>query len=316
MISRSERPPVLVFGGRGFVGAAAVRRLLADGDPVHVFGPESAVRLPADAAEIPGSIEDAGAVAAAISRLRPGVVVSFAAFSAGPIGLGRSGEADPERTLAVNVLGFRRMLDACVTAGVRRVIWTSSTVVFGRAADSTVRLAEEAPRRPLVVYGLSKVLAEDVARYYRDRHGLETVALRIPLMLGPGLWYDGAASALKSMVAAAAPGAAPVFAVPDAAFDAMHVEDAADLVAALRDAPAGLAAVYNVAGFTTTYQEIVAELAALVPGYRPSLAPQRPEIVYPLVSQALLERDIGWRHRRGLRQILADMLAERRNASP
>lgn len=314
MISHSDPSPILVFGGRGFVGAAVVRRLLAGGNRVHVFGPDAPVPLPQGADETFGSIEDEQAVAAVVRRLRPELVVSFAAFSAGPIGLGRSGEADPERTLAVNVLGFRRMLEACVAAGVRRVIWTSSTVVFGRAADPAMRIGEDAPRRPVAAYGLSKVLAEDVARYYRDRHGLETVALRIPLMLGPGLWYDGAAGVLKSMVAAASPGTGPVFSVPDVEFDAMHVDDCADLVAALHGTRPGLAAVYNVAGFTTAYRTIAAALAELVPGYRPALAPQRPDIVYPLVSQALLERDTGWRHRRDLRNVLADMLRERRDA--
>lgn len=315
MTLHSDPQPILVFGGRGFVGASVVRRLLADGNRVHVFGPAGAVPLPEGAEETPGSIEDAAAVGAIVRGLRPDVVISFAAFSAGAIGLGRSGEADPERTLSVNVLGFRRMLEACVAAGVRRVIWTSSTVVFGRAADLTQRAGEDAPRRPVAAYGLSKVLAEDVARYYRDRHGLETVALRIPLMLGPGLWYDGAAGVLKSMVAAATPGTAPLFSVPDVDFDAMHVADCADLVAVLRDARPGLAAAYNVAGFTTTYRSIAAALAELVPGYRPALALQSPDVVYPLVSQALLERDTGWRHRRDLRSILADMLAERRNAT-
>jgi UDP-glucose 4-epimerase len=316
MISNSERPPVLVLGGRGFVGAATVRRLLAAGAAVHVFGPPGPVPLPDGAGETIGSIEDAPAVAALLSRLRSDVVVSLAAFSAGPIGLGRSGEADPERTLAVNVLGFHRMLDACTGAGVRRVVWTSSTVVFGRDEAPGRRLDERAPRRPVSAYGLSKVLAEDVARYHRDRHGLETVALRLPLILGPGLWYDGAASVLKAMIAAAVAGATPAFDVPGIAFDAMHVADAADLIATLAAAAPGLADVYNVAGFTTGYPAIAAALSTLVPGYAPRLRLQTPDPAYPLVGQSALERETGWRHRRDLRAVLADMLAERRTMPP
>jgi UDP-glucose 4-epimerase len=316
MTSPSERAPILVVGGRGFVGAAAVRTLCASGETVHVFGPPSPVPLPVGARETIGSIEDVAAMRDVLARLRPRVVVSFAAFSAGPIGLGRSGEADPERMLAVNVLGFRRLLEACVAAGIERVVWTSSTVVFGRAESLDLRLAEDAPRRPLTNYGLSKVLAEDVASYMRGRHGIETVGLRIPLMLGPGLWYDGAASVLKTLVAEARPGSRPDVAVPAIAFDAMHVDDGGDLVAALCRIATPLAPIYNVAGFTTCYRDIAATLSEMVPGYAPHLCADVPPIVYPLVTQDSLEQDTGWRHRRDLRAVLADMLCERRSSAP
>ncbi len=194
--------PVLVVGGRGFVGAAAVRRLVADGRRVTVFGPESPVPLPPGAAEICGSVTDGQAVREALARTGARSIASFAAFSAGSAGLTRSGEGDPEGAFAVNVLGFRRLLEAAADAGVRRVVWTSSTVVFGAADEPARRIGEDAPRRPVHVYGLTKTLAEDIAGYFRRTRGLETVALRIPLMFGPGLWYDGAAAVLKRMVAA------------------------------------------------------------------------------------------------------------------
>ena len=303
--------PVLVVGGRGFVGRAVVDRLLADGRAVHVLGPASPVSLPHGATQTVASIADDTALRETIARMQPRQVVNLAAFSSGPIGLGRSGEADPERMLEVNVLGFRRLLAACVEAGVERVVWTSSTVVYGRAEDPAGRIAEEAPRRAITQYGLSKVLAEDVARYVRDRHGLETVGLRIPLILGPGLWYDGAASVLKAMVRAAATGQSHEFVVPDITFDAMHVDDAGDLVATLLAAPPGLACVYNVAGFATTYREIATTLRDLVPGFAPRLVPTTPDLVFPLVSQARLEADTRWRHRRDLRAVVTDMLAEK-----
>jgi UDP-glucose 4-epimerase len=309
------RGPVLVLGGRGFVGAAVVRHMLARGRRVHVFGPESPVPLPAGATQTIGSIEDADALARVLDATRPADVACLAAFSSGPVGLARSGEADPERMLAVNVLGFRRLLAACVEAGIARVAWTSSTVVLGRATTLALRCDEDAPRRPVGNYALSKTLAEEIAAHYRLRHGLEAVGLRIPLMLGPGLWYDGAAAVLKAMVADALSGARRRVAVPGVAFDAMHVADAGDLVEALLAAPPGLAPVYNVAGFTTSYREIARVLGELCPGYAPELAEEEPPIVFPLVSQARLEADTGWRHRRDLRATLADMIEERRRST-
>lgn len=309
-------PTILVCGGRGFVGAAVVRHLLEVGWRVHVFGPRSPVSLPQGATETIGSIEDEAALAAVFAAARPTAVASFAAFSAGPIGLSRSGELDPERMMAINVLGFRRLLEACVAAKLRRIVWISSTVVFGQAEDSVERVDETAPRRPLLQYGLSKVLAEDIAAFVRRRHGLETIGLRIPLMLGPGLWYDGAAAVLKRMVLQAHAGARPRFDVPDIRFDAMHVADTGTLVDRLLRHSGPLDPIYNVAGFTTDYAEIAGRLASLVPGYAPECVPATPPIVYPLVSQARLERDTGWRHMRDLDQTLRDLLAERRILTP
>ena len=311
--------PILVVGGRGFVGAAVVRHLVAGGRSVHVFGPDSPVALPEGATQTLGSIEDRHAVVAVIRAVKPTEVINLAAFSAGPVGLSRSGEADPERMLAVNVLGWRHLLDAVVEAGIGRLFYMSSTVVLGRDRASGKRLNERAARRPVIAYGMSKVLAEDLADYYRERHGLETVGLRLPLVVGPGLWYDGAAAAFKRLVDAAVSGGKEPVRASSVAFDAMHVADVGELIEALLGRPAGsLAPIYHVAGFTTSYRDVIRVLGELVPGFAPEWVEEAPAIVYPLVSQSRLERDCGWRTRRDLYATLADVLAQARysRASP
>lgn len=310
MTSRSEADPILVVGGRGFVGAAVMRQLAAGGRRLHLFGPGGDAPPPPGVEETVGSITDPGALAAVFARVKPRQVVNLAAFSSGPVGLSRSGELDPEQAIAVNVLGFRRLLAAASDAQVRRVIWISSTVVLGAATDLVQRVDETAPRRPLTIYGLTKVLAEDIAAFMTRRHGLETVGLRIPLMLGPGLWYDGAAAVVKQLVVAARESRRVRIAVPSVPFDAMHIDDAGTLIDRLLDHSGALARVYNVAGFTTDYPTIQARLGAAVPGFVADLELAQPPIVYPLVSQAALEQATGWRHRRDLDAVLHDMLAE------
>jgi UDP-glucose 4-epimerase len=304
---------LLVTGGRGFVGAAVVRHLLAQGFRVHVLGPESALALPTGATETIGSVEDDACIARALDAASPDAVLHFAAFSSGPIGLTRSGESDPERMLSVNVLGFRRLLEACAARKIPRVIWTSSTVVLGAAPTLARRLDETAPRHPLVHYGLSKVMAEDIALFYRDRHGLQTTGLRIPLMLGPGLWYQGAAGQVRELVRQALSGEAIELTVPGVAFDAMHVADLGPLVERLLACARVPAPIYHVAGFTTDYREICRLLGEMAPGFRPLIREETPAIVYPLVSQALVERETGWQHRRDLRRTLSDMMDEQRS---
>ena len=300
---------LLVIGGGGFVGGACVRHLVAQGHAVHVVEPRRRGTLPAGAHWLPGDIEDADSLREAISAAHPDAILNFAAFSAGPVGLARSGETEPERALAVNLLGFRRLMEAAVEARVPRLLWSSSTVAIGPVEKVGARVSEDVPCTPATNYGLTKHLAEQAALFMRRVHGLDVTGIRLPLIFGPGLWYAGAAAALTRLVAAAAPGAAPEEALPGTVFDAAHVEDVARLFAHLLRVPAP-APIYHLAGFTTCWAEIAATLAALVPGYAPRVTPA-PGLVWPLVSQRRLEQDTGFACVHDLRSTLRDMLEHR-----
>jgi UDP-glucose 4-epimerase len=190
-------------------------------------------------------------------------------------------------------------------AGIKRVVWTSSTVVLGAAA-SEARVDEDAPRLPLGTYALTKVLAEDVAEFMRRVHGLEITGLRIPLMLGPGLWYDGAASWVKRLV-----DQEPEITAPGIPFDAMHAADLGRLVAQLLGGAAPREPVYHVAGFTTDAASLARNMARIVPGYAPRLRIEAPPVVFPLVDEARLVRDTGFAIRHDAEGVLRDMLANR-----
>lgn len=300
---------LLVIGGGGFVGGACVRHLVGLGHAVHVVEPQRRDTLPKGAVWLPGDIEDSASLRAAIATARPDAILNFAAFSAGPVGLARSGEADPERALAVNLLGFRRLMEAAVEAGVPRLLWSSSTVAIGPVEKVGARLTEDVPCAPATTYGLTKLLAEQAALFMRRVHGLDVTGIRLPLIFGPGLWYAGAAAALTRLVAAAAPGATPQESLPDTVFDAAHVDDIARLFAHVLGMPA-LEPIYHLAGFTTSWAEIAASLAELVPGYAPRVTPA-PGLVWPLVSQHRLEQDTGFACDHDLRSTLRDMLEHR-----
>lgn len=318
MTSRSDGPPrparVLVIGGRGFVGSHIVRRLVGQGVHVHVFGPAMADDLLADVAgrfaETEGSVEDRAAVLAAIRDAGADAVVTTAAYSVGRAGLMRSGDAEGDKALAVNVLGLRNVFEAAREAGVKRIVWTGSTVVYGPADTYAVpRVDEDAPRAPLTFYGLTKVLGEDLARYYRDRHGLEVVCLRLPLVLGDGLWYAGAASAIAEMVASAAPGRSREVAFHDAPMDLMHVGDVADAVWAALAPGRRLDVVYNINGFTARLSEIAACAEALVPGYRVVRTDAPAAQSFPLIDDARFRRDAEFAPARDLQDVVRSMLS-------
>jgi len=305
---------ILVVGGRGFVGSHIVRVLIARGCRVHVFGPEMSIDLLRDIRsrldETIGSIEDTAALDAVMYAVRPAAIVSCAAYGEGNAGLMRSGEADADRAFAVNVDGFRHLIGSAVRHGVRRIVWTSSTVVYGPAeAYGDARVDERSAKAPRTVYGLTKHLAEDVAIFLSLRHQIEIVGLRLPLVLGPGLWYRGAAAALIALLRAASNGEAHTIVFHDLAMDLMHVADTARAVVAALEAATVALPVYNINGFTARASELVQTIAAQRPGLRITHEIQPAAMRFPLISDTAFRQAFAFAPEYDLIGFVADMLA-------
>jgi UDP-glucose 4-epimerase len=305
---------VLIIGVTGFVGSHVARAFLDAGWTVHGFGPAvAAERAPKVDRRVhlhEGSILDAADVARAFTASGASLVLSFAAYSAGQTGLMRSGEADADRALAVNVVGFQRTLEAAREAGMRRVLWSGSTVVYGPPElYESARVDECAACRPRTFYGLTKVMAEDVARFYRDRHGLAVTGLRLPLVIGPGLWYEGAAAELTRLFREAAPGASAVIAGPERALDLMYAKDVAAAFLAAAEAPA-LDPVYNINGFTASFGAFIAAVRQRVPGYSVEFARRDPPFEFPLVSSSAFTEAARFTPKFGLDETTDDFLRE------
>jgi nucleoside-diphosphate-sugar epimerase len=304
---------VLVAGGRGFVGSHVVRALARAGARPVVFGPAMADDLLADVADtvidVTGSIEDRDVVAAVFTRHRPRFVVSCVAHGAGRLGLMRTGEADLSRSIAVNVNGFATLLDEAAKAGVARAVWTSSTVVYGpSSAYGPAPVTEDDPTGPLTAYGLTKELAERVAAYRSRRGALEVVGLRLPLVLGPGLWYEGVASAIARVFTQVAGGEAASIAFHDRPLDFMAVTDVADAVLAAVTHGGPLRGIYNLAGFTASVPDILARIRMMRPSARIAYERTEPAALFPLVDGRRFEADTAFRPAHDLDGLVRSLL--------
>src|SRR3954453_12559014 len=95
---------------------------------------------------------------------------------------GISLESSFDKILKANIEGTYNLYEAAREEGVRRVVFASSNHAVGftprpRNADPLIPI--DTPRRPDTFYGLSKSFGEDLAQLYWDKHGLETVSVRI-----------------------------------------------------------------------------------------------------------------------------------------
>lgn len=100
---------------------------------------------------------------------------------------GISLEASFDKILKANIEGTYNLYEAAREEGVRRIVFASSNHAVGFTPrprgeapfDDSALIPIDTPRRPDTFYGLSKSFGEDLAQFYWDKHGLETVSVRI-----------------------------------------------------------------------------------------------------------------------------------------
>ncbi|MGW6024991.1 NAD-dependent epimerase/dehydratase family protein [Streptomyces sp. NPDC055099] len=95
---------------------------------------------------------------------------------------GISLESSFDKILRANIEGTYNLYEAAREEGVRRIVFASSNHAVGftpRPVGDDPLIAVDTPRRPDTFYGLSKSFGEDLAQFYWDKHGLETVSVRI-----------------------------------------------------------------------------------------------------------------------------------------
>jgi UDP-glucose 4-epimerase len=178
---------VAVVGGAGFIGSNLVDALVERDDDVLVVdnlstGYRSNLNPAAALEEIDIAIDSERLTSALHGRE---VVFLTAALPRVP----RSIE-DPVGTHSVNVTGVLRVLKAAVDAGVRRVIYSSSSSVYGD--QPTLPLTEDMTANPLHPYACQKYMGEIYARNFSRIYGLETVCLRYFNVYGPRQVLEGA----------------------------------------------------------------------------------------------------------------------------
>jgi UDP-glucose 4-epimerase len=165
---------IFVTGGAGYIGSVTAELLLDEGHEVAIFdnlieGHRRAVD--SRARFIEGDLADRGQIERALSNTRPDAVMHFAAYALVPESM-----RDPSKYFRNNVSNGLNLLDAMLTTGVQRIIFSSTCALFG--PPERVPIDESAVPRPISPYGESKLAFEKILRWYDQVHGLKFVCLR------------------------------------------------------------------------------------------------------------------------------------------
>jgi nucleoside-diphosphate-sugar epimerase len=202
--------------------------------------------------------------------------------------------------LTCNVQGTQRLLEAIRRAGVRRLVYASTSSVYGLFGSGD----ETLPTRPVSPYGVTKLAAEHLCRAYNDVYGLEVVALRFFSVYGPRQRPD---MAYHRFIRALLRGEEiAVYGDGQQVRGNTFVADCvAATVAALRACPGEI---YNVGGGeTASVWDILRRLEVI--GKRKARVRQEPARAgdqrYTFAHTAKLQTHLGWQPRTGLDEGLA-----------
>jgi len=177
---------VLVTGGAGFIGSHLVNRLVKEGYRVRVVDNLSSGRLEnikhhIDARTIELVIGDLKDPQTALKAVE-GVDAVFH-FAANPEV--RVSTTNPEVHFNENVVATFNLLEAMRKRGVRELVFASSSSVYGEPEE--IPVDENAPMRPISVYGASKASCENLIHAYSKLYGIKAVSIRYANVVGPRL---------------------------------------------------------------------------------------------------------------------------------
>jgi UDP-glucose 4-epimerase len=290
----------VVTGGAGFIGSHVVEALLARGDEVHVLddlSTGSREKLSEGAELHVGDIRTDSA--AVFERARPEVVFHLAAQA----DVGTSVER-PDYDAEVNVVGMVQVLEAARAAGAKVVFSSTGGAIYGEC-DGPAR--EDAERRPISPYGISKLAGEEYLAGWNRLHGSRHVALRFANVYGPRqepTLEGGVVSIFLDRLAAGEPGT--IFGDGSQSRDFVYVGDVVRAVLLAVDHEGGVVNVGT--GVETSILELH-RLCALVAAVdaEPRFAEARPgDVRHSVVDPGRAERELGWRPERTLEEGLRE----------
>jgi UDP-arabinose 4-epimerase len=303
-----ERMKVLVTGGAGYIGSHTCKALASAGHVPVAFdnlsrGHRWAVKW---GPLVYGDVRDTNEVRKAIEAHDIDAVIHFAAFAY----VGESVE-DPNQYYQNNVGGLLSILDAMVSCGVHRIVFSSTCAVYG--IPESLPIAETTLCSPINPYGRTKLMCEHILADHASAYELGSIALRYFNAAGGdsegdiGEAHDPETHLIPLILQAAAGMRDEIRVMGDdydtrdgtCIRDYIHVTDLADAhVRALHECEPGVSDAINLgtgAGFSVN--EIIEAVRSVTQrDFRVVIAPRRPGDPPSLIaSPAKAEAKLGWR---------------------
>lgn len=303
--------PVTVTGGAGFIGGHLVEALVAGGAKVTVLDDFSA-GFESNLAAVRSEIRLVRGDIRSVEHCRDAVAGATFVFHEAAMGSVPRSMKDPATTIDVNVRGTANVFAACREANVRRVVYASSSSVYGDSATLPKREGEEG--RPLSPYAVSKVMNEELADVFARCFGMQLIGLRYFNVFGPRQSPEGPyAAVVPRFFAAVRANRSPiVYGDGTQSRDFTYVKDVVDANLLAAGAPdEAFGRVLNVApGGATTVRDLAEHVVSLHGArldvkYEP---PRAGDILHSQADAGRAREQLGFEARWTLREGLREMI--------
>jgi UDP-glucose 4-epimerase len=246
----------------------------------------------------------------ALNREKWDYIIYLAAFGGNGNGLLKAANEDLDKAVNINVTMFANLLDKLKTKKVK-VIWSSSSVVFGEEKFYKNKIVtEKSILQPSTHYGLTKLMAEEVANYYIKNFKMNITGIRFPIIIGPGLNYRGVAAGISDMAIASKTKASCIIEMPATPLDIIYIKDAANIFIKMMSSKTILKNIYNCASirisaitlagnFNTISQKINIKINNISTG-----------VTYPIMNYYILKKDIDFSIYYNISKLIKDWLVE------
>ena len=300
---------ILVTGGAGFIGSNLVDGLVDLGLRVRTIDNFSTGRRDQvnGAAElIEADIRDANSIRAAFDGVD--TVYHLAALPRVPLSIEK-----PIETHIVNVLGTLNVLVAARDAGVRRVVYSGSSSVYGDQAELPLR--EDMPPNPMNPYALQKFAGEQYTRLFHKLYGMQALTLRYFNVFGPRMATEGAYVTVISVFLRARLAGKPltIFGDGEQTRDFTHVRDVVRANVLAMDCQVADGRALNVGQGRNVS---VNRLAEIIGGTTVHLGPRVGDARHTLADYSQAERIFGWRPQVRTEEGLAELMTRWHLAAP
>ena len=287
---------VLVTGGAGFIGSNLVRALLDRGESVRVLD-NFATGNRGNLADIVSDVEVVEGDLRSYERVHAAVRGVEVVFHQGALPSVPRSVQDPLTTNAVNVEGTLNVLLAARDESVRRVVFASSSSVYGNEGE--LPRVETQAANPISPYGVAKLAAERYCTSFTNVYGLETVALRYFNVFGPRQdprsQYAAVVPKFIRLIAAGEP--VPIDGDGGQSRDFTYVANVVDANLKAAGAAEAPGRILNVAtGSSATLNELVASIGTIL-GREPEREERQPRAGDVRASWADIgeaRRVLGW----------------------
>ncbi|OYT61909.1 MAG: hypothetical protein B6U69_02670 [Thermofilum sp. ex4484_15] len=307
---------VVITGGMGFIGRHTIIELvksLPAGVEVAIVDKVERAKLPSVVTLIHKDIRDREGLKEAFRDLEEiDAILHLAAI----VSIEEAYEK-PSLTVETNVLGTLNLLELARMFDISKFVYASSVAVYGEPKELPIR--EDHPLNPLNLYGLTKLMGEQLAFRYLEDYGLKVISLRYFNVYGPGMKGGRYAGVIHKFITSLLKGRRPViYGDGSQTRDFIYVDDV--VRANLKALESKTTGPFNIgSGVETSVLELYRYLTEIigVKGIRPKFAPpRRGDVKRSLADIRRAGNYLGWKPRVDLKNGLAKTVAWYRSSKP